>query len=436
MTKGWTGFAVGIVALLGTASPAGAQTQQQQQPQHLTLTEAEQRALAEHPQVRAAQYAAQAAGEAMREARAAYFPTVSASMTAAQSQAGSRIAAGGLNNPIILDRAAGGFAVNQMITDFGRTHALVESADLRADAQRQTENTRRADVLLQVARTYFGSLRAQAVERVADETVRARQLVLDDVTAQAASGLKSGLDLGFARVNLSQAQILLVQARNDLESAFTSLSAAMGSSTYVPYDLVDEPLPTEPPADVAPLIAQALENRPEIAAQRFSHESATKLVDAQRALWLPTVSLVAALGAAPYRQVGLEDRYSAIGVNVTVPVTSGGLIAARRAEAAFTANSEEQRLRDLENGIARDVRTAWLDAQASFRRLGLAQQLQTQAADAEDLAQARYDNGLGSIVELTQAQLNKTQADIEAATARYECQIRTMALKYQTGELK
>jgi outer membrane protein len=416
------------------ARPVAAQVTQPAQ--HLTFNEAEQRALAEHPQVRAAQFSAQAADEAMRQAQAAYLPTVSASVTAVQAQTGSRIAAGGLNNPIILDRAAGGFAINQMVTDFGRTRDLVASAAFHADAQRQTANMRRADVLVQVARAYFGSLRAQAVEQVAEETVRARQLVFDDVSAQAASGLKSSLDVGFARVALSQSQIVLVQARNDLEATFTALSAAMGSSDYVTYDLVDEPLPAEPPADVAPLIAEALGNRPEIAAQRFSHESATKLADAQRASWLPSVSLVAALGATPYRQVGLEDRYSAVGLNVTVPVTTGGLIAARRAEASFRASSEEQRLRDLENGIARDVRVAWLDTQASFRRLELAHQLQQQAADAEDLAQARYENGLGSIVELTQAQLNKTQADIEAATARYDCQIRANALKYQIGELK
>jgi outer membrane protein len=58
------------------------------------------------------------------------------------------------------------------------------------------------------------------------------------------------------------------------------------------------------------------------------------------------------------------------------------------------------------------------------------------AADALDLAQTRYDNGLGSIVELTQAQLSKTQADIEAATSRFDCQIRTATLRFQTGALK
>ena len=402
----------------------------------LSLREAERRATENHPQVRAAEYSAQAAEEAVRQARSVYFPSVSLSLTGAQAEAGSRIAAGGLNNPVILDRFAAGFSVGQLLTDFGRTRALVQSVDLRADTQRETVMSRRADVLLQVDRAYFQTLRAQAVERVAEATVKARELVVDQVTALASSGLKSGLDLSFAKVNLLEAQILLLQARNDVQAAFTTLSAAMGSSGSTPYELTDEPLPPAPSPDAAELIAQAMRERPDVSAERFAEQAALKFADAERALWLPSISLVGAMGASPYRQVGLTPRYSAVGVNVSVPVSNGGLLNARRAEANLRATAEQQRLRDLENLVARDVRTAWLDAQAFFRRLDLAEQLRANAADAADLAQARYDIGLGSIVELSQAQLNLTRADIERATSRYDYQIRTAVLRFQTGELK
>jgi outer membrane protein len=421
------------VALFMLSVPAGARAQS---PEHLSLHDAEQRAVEYHPQVRAADYNARAAREAVREARSTYFPSVSASLTGTEAETGSRIAAGGLNNPIILDRFAYGVSFAQMVTDFGRTSALVRSVDLRSDAQREMLTTRRADVLLQVNRAYFNSLRAQAVEKVAEETVNARQAVVDQVAAQAASGLKSGLDVSFAQVNLSQAQILLVQARNNLDAAFLSLSAAMGSADAKTYDLVDEPLPPEPPNDGPSLVGQALRDRPDVSAQRLSQQAATKFADAQSSLWLPTVSVVGAFGAAPYRQIGLNSHYSALGLNLSLPVTTGGLIAARRAQASLGASGEEQRLHDLENTVSRDVRTALLDVQAAYRRLDLARQLQAHATDALDLAQTRYDNGLGSIVELTQAQLNKTQADIESATARYECQIRTAVLKHQTGAFK
>ncbi len=405
-----------IVVLAGwvSATAISAQTSQT-----LSLRDAEQRALSEHPQIRAAEYSAQAADQVVREARAAYFPTVTASLTGAQAESNTRIAAGGLNNPTILDRVAGGFSVSQLLTDFGRTAALVQSYDFRADLQRQTVESRRADVLLQVDRAYFTAQRAQAVERVAQETVTARQAVADQTTALAASGLKSGLDVSFAKVNLSEAQLLLVQARNDVQAAFTALSAAMGNQQQAAYQLVDEPLPPEPPSDATSLIAQALRDRADLASERSARRAAEKFADAERALWLPSVSVIGAAGATPYREIGLDSRYAALGINLSLPLASGGLLPARRAEAALKASAEAQRLRDFENLVVRDVTTAWLESQASFRRLEVAEELRAQAADAADLAQARYDIGLGSIVELSQAQLNKTRGDIERAEAQY-----------------
>ena len=427
-----TRYAVAIllVAVLGPASSARGQ----QVP--LTLEQAEQQALGNHPQIRAAQYSAQAAGERVKELRSPYYPVATVSVTGTEAQSGSRIAAGGLNNPIILDRLAGGIAVGQLVTDFGRTSALVQSGLLQADARREAVSVRQADVLLQVDRAYYNALRAQAVAKVADETVAARQAVADQVSAQAASGLKSALDLSFAQVSLSEAQILVVQARNDLQAAFASLSAAMGSAAVATYELVEQPMPSESSEDETALVSRGLRDRPDLAAERLTQRAASVFAEAEGAAWRPSVSMVGVFGAAPYHELGLSGQYSALGVNVSVPLSNGGLLSARRAVASLAASAEQQHVRDLENVVSRDVRMASLDVHAAFRRLELAQQLQSHASDAADLAQARFENGLGSIVELTQAQLNKTRADIEAATARYDCQIRNAVLKFQIGEVK
>jgi len=402
----------------------------------LSLREAEARALQQHPQVLAGQYTAQAGAEITREARAAYFPTVFGSVTGVESQDGSRIAAGGLNNPIILDRAAAGVSLSQLLTDFGRTSDLVQTASLRAQSLQQGAATDRADVLLRVDRAYFAALRAQAILRVAQGTVDARQLVSDQVGALAQSNLKSGLDVSFARVNLSEAQLLLLQARNDQAAAFAALAAALGQPDAPAYALVDEPLPPAPPADEVALIAQALRERPDVAGERLARESAAKFAEAERALWFPTISALGAAGVAPYRQAGINSPYSAIGINVTVPVTNGSLFAARHAEASLRARAEAERLRDLENRVTRDVRIALLDAQGAFQRLDLTNQLLDQASQAQELAEARYNLGLSSIVELSQAQLNKTRAEIEQASARYDYQARMSVLRYQLGTLK
>jgi outer membrane protein len=402
----------------------------------LSLPDAEQTALKNHPQIQAAQLGSQAAKEATREARSAYFPFASGSVTGADAASGSRIAAGGLNNPVIFDRFATGVSLGQLVTDFGRTRALVGTSALRAQAQDQAVLTERASVLLDVDRAYFSALRAQAVQRVAQQTVDARQLVVDQVSALAGSGLKSGLDVSFAKVNLSTAQLLLVQARNDTDRALAQLATTLGQPNAEIYGLSEEPLPPAPPGELAPLLAAARRDRPELEEARLSEQAASRFADAEGDLVRPSVSALGAFGVTPYHQTGIDDRYSAVGVNVNVPIFTGGLFSARHAEAVYRAQASAARTRDLENRINRDVDVAWLDARTAFERLDLTNQLLDQATQALDLAQSRYNLGLSSIVELSQAQLNQTQAQLEQASAKYEYQVQAAALSFAIGARK
>ena len=86
--------------------------------------------------------------------------------------------------------------------------------------------------------------------------------------------------------------------------------------------------------------------------------------------------------------------------------------------------------------MARDVQVAWLNASTAFERLAVTAELLTEATMALDLAQTRYDLGLSSIVELTQAQLNKTSAEIASAGAKYEYGLQSVVLAYQDGTVR
>jgi outer membrane protein len=426
-----------VGAWLACALPAMVAAQASQTARPLTLHEAEQLALQRHPAIKAGEAIALAAGETEREARSAYLPLAAGAVSAADASGQStRIAAGGLNNPTVIDRFATGIAVSQLVTDFGRTHDLVESTTLNAESRGKDVDARRADVLLQVDRAYFDALRAQAVLRVAQETVSTRQTVADQVQALADSNLRSSLDVSFAKVNVGEAQLLLAQAQNDVASAQVALSTVIGDPVPGTYQLVDEGQLPPPPDDSAPLIADALRNRPDIAARRLAADSALKFAEAERALWMPSLAAVGVAGVTPFHATGITDHYAAAGVNLTIPLSNGGLFNARHAEANFRAQALQEGTRDLEIGVTRDVTVAWLSARTAYQRLDLTRALLAQASDALDLAQARYDLGLTSIVELTQAQLYKTGAEIAQSTARYDYQARLAALRYQTGALK
>jgi outer membrane protein len=161
----------------------------QQPAMHLTLAEAQRQAIANNPQFTAARFNAAAAYQVPLQYKANYEPSLSGSFTGVGADNGSRLAAGGLNNPVVYNRLGSGLTVGQMITDFGRTSNLMGMAKLQAAAQDQVTEATRAQILLATSRAYFGLLRAQAVVKVADQTVAARQLVVDQVSALADSKL-------------------------------------------------------------------------------------------------------------------------------------------------------------------------------------------------------------------------------------------------------
>ena len=407
-----------------------------QAPDSLTLKQAEELALKNHPRIMAAQFRASAAEQVANEYRAATMPIVNAFSTGGAAPTNTRIAAGALNNPTILSRYSNGLSFSQLITDFGRTKDLVKSAQLTAQADEQITNSAREDILLQVDQDYFSVLRAQAVESVAEQTVKARQLVLEQISELTRNKLKSSLDLTFAKVNFETAQIMLLTAQNNFKAAKSELTAALGSDTEVDYVLLEAPMPPAPPADVDGLITQAVRNRPDMSALRLTQESARTFAEAEHRLKMPLVSVVGAAGFTPLHVSILKNHYEAAGVNVSIPVFSGHLFSARAAEADLKARAAENDLTDLRNRIVRDVRVGWLNANTAFQQVGLTGQLVIQASESLDLAKTRYDLGLSSIVELNQAQLNLTEAQIQQAQARYEYQIRYAILQRTTGNLQ
>jgi len=411
------------------AVPCRAQT-----PTSLTLADAEKIAIKNHPQIQGAQYQANAAKAQVTQARSAYYPQVFGSLTGVESETDSRVTAGSLSNSIIYDRYANGLTVSQLVTDFGRTHELVKSASLRAQAQQENVVTSRADVLVAVDQAYYAVLKSQALLKVAEETVKDRQMVSDQITELEKNKLKSGLDVSFANVNLAQAQLLLIQAQNNLQASYADLSTALGYPDQKSFILSDESVPTAPPADITQLISQALQDRPELIGGRMSVDSAQSYATGERDLWFPTISTIAVAGLTPVRETALGSRYAAAGFNVNIPIFNGRQFNALHAEATAQAHAQEQYLRDLQSRVTRDVRKAWLDANSAFQRLGVTQQLLNQATQALDLAQQRYKLGLSSVIELSQAQLNMTQAEITQTSAKYDYAAAVSVLKFQTGD--
>lgn len=411
--------------------------QTQSAPRTLSLAEAEAIALKNNPQITIGKLRALVAQQIVRESRSALLPNASLSVTAADSNPGSRLAAGFLNNPVLFPRAAEGASVNQLITDFGRTTNLLSSSEFQAKAADQNAVATRADILLVVDQAFYNSLDTKALVTVAEQTVSARQTLVDKVQALTNAKLKSEIDLSFSNVELARAKLLLLEAQNNYQTSLATLSAILGYADQQNFQLVEDAKPvTAPVPDVAPLIQQALQQRPELRALQFEVESSQKFGKAEHDLWRPSVNALGVVGEAPVRDDHIPNWYGAVGVNINIPVFNGFLYNARAKAADLQTEVDRQRLLDSRNNIARDVRNAWQNSQWAFQRLSVTQQLREQASLALDLAQSRYNLGLGSIVEFTQAELQKTEADIEDTDAKYQYSLTQLVLAFTVASPK
>ena len=420
-----------------TSSKKDTQTQASHRP--VTRAQAEQIAIKNNPRVTVGHLLALAQHQVVREVRAAELPNASANLTAVDALDASRVSAGSLTASRLFEHAGAGVNLNQLITDFGKTNNLVASSKLQEKAQNANALATTEDIVLETDRAFYSALQAQALLDVVKQNVNARQISDTQISEMTKNKLKSTLDLSFADVNLSEAKLLQLDAQNNADSTMAALDDLLGLDHLEIFDLVDDSTPLEPPApDVDQLTALALQQRPDYQAFEFEQEAAMRFGKAQRDQMLPSISAAGTVGTVPIRpgqQYYLYNWWGAIGVNMSIPIFNGFLYPAQAREASIRTEIATEEARALRDRIARDVRTSWLAANTAYQRVAVTAELLKQANLGLSLAQTRYQMGLSSIVELSQAQYQQTDAAIGNTNAQYQYRLALATLNYQTGTL-
>jgi outer membrane protein len=422
-------------SMLATASQTAAPPADNS-PLRLTRQEAEKIALAQNPGIHISQLIAKVQHQAVRERRADELPNLNGNLTAVAANDGSRLSSGSLTASTLLEHAGMGVQLSQLITDFGHTANLVASAKLQEQARLSDAEASGQAIVLATDQVFFTVIEAQETLKVAIQTVSARQALLDQVEALTTSKLRSDLDLSFAQVNLSQAKLLQLDAQNNLDAAEAALSAVLGYDKLMNVELIDDTGALQPPAPNADiLIAQAIQNRPDLQSLRFSEQAALKFSKAQHKQLLPTITALGVVGGTPVgsSQYFTTNWFGAVGGNVSIPIFNGFRLSAQASEASLQAQAASEQTRALREQVTRDVRTAWLNANTAWQRVTVTGELLRQANTALELATTRYDLGLSSIVELSQAELQQTEAAISNANARSQYNFALSTINFQTG---
>jgi outer membrane protein len=403
----------------------------------LTLEQVETTALANQPRMLASQLRARSSAERIREARAGYLPTVTFNVTGTRAaDTGTATAAGNLTTSSISDRFAYGGNLTQLVTDFGRTSALVGSARATAEAQADIATLTRSQVRLNVREAYYQVLGAEAVLRAARAALNNRALISRQLSALAQSELRSMLDVNFAKVLQSEAELAVVRAESVVAQQRSHLATATGSQNPISAPLADVPVTADAlPPTPDDLLAQGQAQRADLNAAQSQQKASAEFALSEKRLNYPTLNVLGAAGQLPFHDHTLQDDYAATGFNLNIPIFNGGAYRSRQAEAQLEANARARDVDELRLEVGEQVRDSWYRANEAYRSLDVTERLVTQSNEALRLAQDRYNAGLGSIVELNEAQLNETSAEITAADAIYTYLSRRAELDFAAGLL-
>lgn len=426
-----------VCALLLTTGPAFAQAEVLLKGKFLALRQAVELGLKQHPAVLEAQAQVNAADARIKQTQSLYYPQIYADA--------NTVAGAGRNNPRFMisggllqenqSTFAGGLLANQRIYDFGFTQNMVESSKLAAEAQGQDLRARRSLITLTVQRAYFNSLKRQRLVQVAEETVRERGTITGQIAALHRQQLKSKLDLNLAQVELTNAESQLVRARNDLKASFVELNRAMGIQGLDDYVLEDLPVAIHelPPL---PSLLEGSQAHPELRrAKEFTASAEAKLVATKRQ-YLPTISAFASGGAfEPFdtRQGQQTGGWWTAGALVSMPLFTGFLIENQVREAGAQQAAAQAASTNIEQALSQQVTTSYLETLTIAQQIRLAEEQVRTAQEALQLSQQRYKLGLGTVVEVTQAQVAVATAKTRLAESQYDYVISQATLAYAAG---
>ncbi|MBI3357470.1 MAG: TolC family protein [Nitrospirae bacterium] len=398
-----------------------------------------------HPLLRRSRETALAAEAVMNQAAARYYPELNAYAihTGGTVRPLSAFNVGGAQNKPTSYVESAGFRADQLIYDFGQTTHKVLAERAGQEAAEKDIQTRKATVILRVQQAYIHCLRQKRLIDIAEETVRERGVLRDQIATLFKRELKSKLDFDFISVELTNAEVQLLQAKNELRAAFAGLNNAMGVRGSEDYTLEDLSTPSASLDSLEALITRAQSNRPELLGTTDRIKQADERVSSAQAMNLPTIAALGMAGVihfsdAPLNQYagshpGQTNLWWGAGAMVSVPIFTGFLIDNRVAEARQEKYKVEQKKVNLSNNIALEVTDAYLALHAARQQIVVEEKEVESARSALTLSKERYRLGLASVVDVTTATTALLTAEVRLSEARYGVLAGTAALAFATG---
>jgi len=414
----------------------------------LTLERAVELARQYNPGRQSVESESRAAAERIGEARSAFLPQVygvGEYLRATDNGIGdttylpgpgiTRAPSGGRGTNVLsdtFDNYTAGLSVFQYLFDFGRAQGTLRERNAEADAERARLALVDLDLVFQVSSTYFDLVGAKQVVKVYEEAVNQRTERLNAVKLKAQAGLKPEIDIYTANAELARAKLHLVDARNGAATAKIALDNAMGLGDRAPeYTQPDSFGPAAANQPIDSYLQRAMDQRPDLKMLQDEALAAGARIEQYQSDYLPTLDAAAGYNLRGQDSISASNFYA--GVVVTWPLFNGFLTEHQVAESRLRQDAVRHMIEDLRQKVVFEVQHSYLDAQASADRIYQAQQTADASRVELDLASKRYENGLGSILELTDAQRRFTEDSAALVRAQADSAIARAALDRDTG---
>jgi outer membrane protein len=324
------------------------------------------------------------------------------------------------------------FSANQLLFDFGKTPSQVAASKANYKKTSEDYANTRQQVVLNVRNAYFAYLASRRAIKVSEENVRQNQELLKQAAAFYKEGLRSKVDVTFSESNLANAETELIRARNLAEVSRVDLMTALGLKTWPFRDVEDVLEVTPKPLSLEELKDQALKQRPELKRSLYQQQEDQANITGARANFLPSFQGFAARGFEGSRH-DLEDQWW-IGAGVNVPFFEGLSNVHTLRQAKAQLRSTQANTESVTLTVIKEVESGFQDLKSAWEVIKSRTKAREAAAENLRLAWGRYRSGVGSIIEVTDAQVRFAQADLEQVRALFDYRVVEARLDKAVGK--
>jgi len=400
----------------------------------LTIEDAVRIGLDNHPRIRSASERIGSQQAILGQQTAAYYPTISLSNQYRTSQSSTN---GG--NDHAADAFSSQASFNLTLYNFGKREGNVQAARETLDATKQDYGTTTQDTVLSIKQSYYVYLASQALVKVRQDTVRNRELLVRQARGFYEVGTRARIDVARAEANLYTARADLIQAENGVKIAWVTLRNAMGSPRLPEQPVAEDSPEVELSMNLAGARNAAFEARTELKSFDAQRRASDQLIAVARRGHLPDIIFDSSYGRRHVSdQTGLntfplQPTWS-VQLSFNIPIFDGFRTTNRVEETLHNYYSVKALEEDLRQLIALEVEQSYLRVVETQERINATDSAAKAAKENLDLAQGRYQVGVGSIIEVTDAETLYTDAQTTYIRTVYDYKIADAQLARAMGD--